>query len=368
MILMSVFLDKLDSNTSDGVRRQIDLLLGMDNYLLATVEKEKLRLTGLTDGAQKLLQINVPQPVSAVLCGATIQILEQCAKTGAAASLQETIDDMSYQLEVRLAGEQLVLYFIPTDSNENIKRIYTLVNRRIDSALCNILAYSNLIMHSQPEKAGIKSIRANVLRAYRQMTHLQRLTENPAYAIAAYKSMDAAAFCQRLAQKASQYAPAGITIKSEAPEHLSVVFCESLMSEALTNLLVNAIMAKQVTTVTLAVSQKAGKLVFTVADDGAGLPMDMLMTLYEGWEQVTPAENELEMIAAGCSWGLGLPVVRENVRRHEGMLLMEPVQPQGTKFSIHLPADLMPLMKLEQSMDILENGLDPLEIAFAPLL
>lgn len=365
---MSVFLDKLDSNTHNGVRRQMDLLLGLDNYLLATVEKEKLRLTGLTDGAQKLLQINVPQPVSTVLCSTTIQILEQCAKTGAAASLQETIDDISYQLEVRAAGEQLVLYFIPADKNENIKRIYTLVNRRIDSTLCNILVYSNLITHSQPENKEAKSIRANVLRAYRQMTHLQRLTENPAYAITAYKSMDAAAFCQKLVQKASQYAPAGITVQCQAPKYLSAVFCEGLMSEALTNLLVNAIMAKQVTTVTLAVSKKAGRLVFTVEDDGKGLPMDMLMTLYEGWEQVKPAENELEMMAAGCSWGLGLPVVRENVRRHQGMLLMEPVQPQGTKFSIHLPANLMPLMQLEQSIDILENGVDPLEVAFAPLL
>jgi len=73
-------------------------------------------------------------------------------------------------------------------------------------------------------------------------------------------------------------------------------------------------------------------LVFSVADDGAGIPKQHLPRLTERFYRVDTGRSR----AVGGT-GLGLAIVKHIVNRHRGVLQIESEAGQGAKFSIWLP-------------------------------
>jgi two-component system phosphate regulon sensor histidine kinase PhoR len=73
-------------------------------------------------------------------------------------------------------------------------------------------------------------------------------------------------------------------------------------------------------------------LVFSVADDGAGIPRQHLPRLTERFYRVDTGRSR----AVGGT-GLGLAIVKHIVNRHRGVLQIESEAGQGAKFSIWLP-------------------------------
>ena len=74
-------------------------------------------------------------------------------------------------------------------------------------------------------------------------------------------------------------------------------------------------------------------VVFSVADDGAGIPRQHLPRLTERFYRVDTGRSR----AVGGT-GLGLAIVKHIVNRHRGTLVIESEAGQGSKFSIWLPA------------------------------
>ena len=74
-------------------------------------------------------------------------------------------------------------------------------------------------------------------------------------------------------------------------------------------------------------------VVFTVADDGAGIPRQHLPRLTERFYRVDTGRSR----AVGGT-GLGLAIVKHIVNRHRGTLLIESEAGRGSTFSVWLPA------------------------------
>jgi signal transduction histidine kinase len=84
--------------------------------------------------------------------------------------------------------------------------------------------------------------------------------------------------------------------------------------------------------VTLALGEDRDWVVFTVADDGAGIPEGQLGQIFERFARVDEARGRTE----GGS-GLGLAITRDIVTRHGGTVTVEPNHGAGARFLVRLP-------------------------------
>ena len=126
----------------------------------------------------------------------------------------------------------------------------------------------------------------------------------------------------------------GIAITVRAPEELLMVPMDPiLIGQVLNNLLENAVIHGRTTTaVRLSVTQEGENARFSVADDGQGIPKDVLPRLFDG----TLKHNETTKGDGKRNMGLGLSVCRAIVRAHGGHLNARNLE-QGAEFCFTLP-------------------------------
>jgi len=121
----------------------------------------------------------------------------------------------------------------------------------------------------------------------------------------------------------------GVALRSDLEPLLpDVEIDETQFKQALLNLLVNA---RQVLGEGGAVSVRTragsrGDVVLEVEDDGPGIPEDMRERIFEVFYS-----------SRGGGTGLGLPIARQIIERHGGIIELETRLGHGTKFSIRLP-------------------------------
>jgi signal transduction histidine kinase len=80
----------------------------------------------------------------------------------------------------------------------------------------------------------------------------------------------------------------------------------------------------------ISTARKGNSLVFSVSDNGPGIPEEIRDTLFDPF--VTCGKED--------GTGLGLAIVRQAVRDHNGTIDVETVSDRGTTFTISLPFDL----------------------------
>lgn len=98
----------------------------------------------------------------------------------------------------------------------------------------------------------------------------------------------------------------------------------------LTNLVDNALRHAQAKAVRLRIHPTARSVTVEVEDDGIGVPAEDRERIFDRFEQT---ESQ-----ARRGRGLGLSVVRELARRHDGDVWIEPVTPRGARFVVRLGA------------------------------
>ena len=112
----------------------------------------------------------------------------------------------------------------------------------------------------------------------------------------------------------------------------------TLINQLFTNLLDNAVKyhdpARRLR-IHIAGRHEGAQVVYTVADNGRGIPADHLDRIWELFHRVSPNDS-----VAGE--GLGLSLVRRIVERHHGEIRVESVLGQGSRFIITLPAVAAP--------------------------
>lgn len=126
-----------------------------------------------------------------------------------------------------------------------------------------------------------------------------------------------------------------IPVKAEIPDDLLIVPMDAILIEqVLNNLLENAVLhAEDATEIHLSVRRERDQAVFSVTDNGKGIPEDILPTLFDG----TLRHNETPTGDGKRNMGIGLAVCTAIVRAHGGTLRAENTPQGGAEFSFQLP-------------------------------
>lgn len=85
--------------------------------------------------------------------------------------------------------------------------------------------------------------------------------------------------------------------------------------------------------ITVSVWGSGDNINIEVADNGPGLPPEILQRIFERKYRAVGSSSE-----ASPGSGLGIFIAREIVECHGGCLTVEPVIPSGLKFTVDLPA------------------------------
>jgi PAS domain S-box-containing protein len=103
--------------------------------------------------------------------------------------------------------------------------------------------------------------------------------------------------------------------------------------QTLTNLLSNAIKFSPAGgTVWVNVAQQGEEAIFTIRDQGQGIPADKLETIFERFQQVDASDSRKK-----GGTGLGLAICRSIVQQHGGRVWVESTLGQGSTFFVALP-------------------------------
>ena len=129
---------------------------------------------------------------------------------------------------------------------------------------------------------------------------------------------------------AAQLRAAGAVVKEYG--QLPLVECQPMeLNQVFLNLLVNAAQAAGAGgkgAITIRTRMEGGHAVVEIADNGCGIPSDVLPRIFDPFFTTKPI---------GKGTGLGLSISHGIVRRHDGRIEVESQPDRGTRFSVYLP-------------------------------
>jgi signal transduction histidine kinase len=118
-----------------------------------------------------------------------------------------------------------------------------------------------------------------------------------------------------------------ISVINEIPHSLTVFADAGLISQVFQNLLGNAFKYAARGRVTVSAEEGENEVICVVHDNGAGIPLEMLATVFDKTTS-DPAKT---------GTGLGLAIVKQIVEAHGGKVAVESVHGAGAKFTFTLP-------------------------------
>ena len=124
-----------------------------------------------------------------------------------------------------------------------------------------------------------------------------------------------------------------ITIDLVCPEDISFQCDSRLMTQAMVNLLDNAInYSNEKSDIKISASLKNDEIMIRVQDHGIGIPKENLSRLFERFYRVDKARSR-ELGGTG----LGLAIVKHIAQAHGGRVSVDSILGKGSTFSLHLP-------------------------------
>lgn len=146
-----------------------------------------------------------------------------------------------------------------------------------------------------------------------------------------------------LVEKARKGVLAALQVgRDEVPINLEISIADNLPTfvadgtrivQVLYNLLSNAVRYSEPgARVSLDVFERGGRILFVVEDEGAGIPDDIIASVFDRFEG-----RAVEGRQRGA--GLGLSIVKTFVHMHGGTVAIERLQPSGTKVTVNLPTE-----------------------------
>lgn len=127
-----------------------------------------------------------------------------------------------------------------------------------------------------------------------------------------------------------------ITLHTRLSETPEVLFDSHRMGQAIDNLISNAIkFAPFGTNVYLTLQQTSDHVVFSVQDEGPGIPMDEQHLLFSEFHRLS-----IRPTAGETSTGLGLAITKKIMEAHGGSIIYDSREGSGSIFSLMLPIKL----------------------------
>jgi signal transduction histidine kinase len=125
-------------------------------------------------------------------------------------------------------------------------------------------------------------------------------------------------------------------LAAPAPVHAHVA--PDALARAMENLVTNALKyGAPSRPITVAVRESHGRVLLTVHNHGAHIPVDKQETLFRAFQRLTEAAT-----SGKAGWGLGLAQVRAVAEAHGGSIGVDSVPERGTTFIIDIPVDARP--------------------------
>ncbi len=126
----------------------------------------------------------------------------------------------------------------------------------------------------------------------------------------------------------------GLRISVEVPDEVLLVPMDAtLIEQVILNLLENAAIHGGASEILLRVVREGGRAVFSVSDNGRGVPREKLATLFDGARTVSPGADT----DGKKNMGIGLSVCRAIVKAHGGAMSAENRPEGGACFRFSLP-------------------------------
>ena len=123
-----------------------------------------------------------------------------------------------------------------------------------------------------------------------------------------------------------------VDVQVSVPDELMLVPMDPLLIEqVLVNLMENAVIHGGTSRIDIALTQQGEDAVFTVADNGRGIPLHLLGKLFDG------AARSDRTSDGKRSMGIGLSVCRTVVQAHGGTIRGENKKDGGACFTVTLP-------------------------------
>lgn len=221
------------------------------------------------------------------------------------------------------------------------KRFISNAAHQLRTPLAGLKSQTEIALESnrEPELAArLQRVHESAVRSAHLVNQLLALTRAEPEAAGALprQPVDLAALA---AAVAAEHVPralqAGIDLGvEERAGPVMVLGSEALLREAVANLVDNAIRyAGRDAEVTVAVHAEGDRACLAVADNGAGLPADMV----DAHEAIFGRFFRATQEGRGC--GLGLAIVREIATRHAGHVVASRVEPHGLRVVLDLPLD-----------------------------
>ncbi|MFM7888981.1 MAG: sensor histidine kinase, partial [Pseudanabaena sp.] len=118
------------------------------------------------------------------------------------------------------------------------------------------------------------------------------------------------------------------------PVDIEILVDSDYIVQALTNLISNAIKFSSVNGKVwlTAENRPNAEVLFSVSDEGQGIPSDKLESIFERFQQVDSSDSRRK-----GGTGLGLTICRKIVEQHEGKIWAESTLGKGSTFSFTLP-------------------------------
>ncbi len=186
----------------------------------------------------------------------------------------------------------------------------------------------------EDEAANLEAMHAETLRLVRLLDDLAKLAEAERPGLLLEKRpLDLAAVARREAEAfAPRFAEKGIGFATEL-EPVDVSGDPDRLSQVAANLLSNALRYTELGgEVRLRVGREAGSAVLEVTDTGIGIAPDDLKHVFTRFWR-----GEKSRSRATGGTGIGLAIVRELVRAHDGRIDVESTLGQGSRFRVLLP-------------------------------
>jgi signal transduction histidine kinase len=138
---------------------------------------------------------------------------------------------------------------------------------------------------------------------------------------------------EAVARFAPRAATAGVDLRAEGDDGLSLAADRAAVERILGNLIDNALAVARRGGQVLVEARLApgGSVAFRVSDDGPGFPAGSLDRAFDRFYRADPART-------GPGTGLGLSIVRALARAHGGDAVAENLAPSGARITVTLPA------------------------------
>ncbi len=220
--------------------------------------------------------------------------------------------------------------------DERRKQLTSDIAHELRSPVTNIIGHLDAVrdgvIEASPEHLGVVSSEAD--RLHRLIEDLGQLAQaEEGQTRLDLEEVDVGALVRRVADAHAPVAvDRGVKLDCDCPEVMARID-GSRVEQIVGNLLNNALQAvEQTGNVSLSVSSDADSVIIRVADDGPGIPEDLLPVIFDRFRRSDQARTP----GAGGR-GLGLAIARALARAHGGDITAANSESGGAEFTVTLP-------------------------------